>query len=519
MKKFYDVIIIGAGINGVSIAYEMGLRGFTSLVIDKGDISSGTSGSSSKLIHGGVRYLQYAAFDLVRESLVEQQRLLSNASHLVRPLSFIMPLFKHGIPSWKMRLGFFLYDLLSYFHPKPKHSLLKRSEAIDLCSDLRSASFDRAILFQDAQMNDSQICIELAEMAHDLGVDISTYTEALSLDKDTSGLFNLSGQFLLSDSTFNVQSRFLINCSGPWCDELLQRFNRATTPHILPSKGVHILTDTFKVGTALALQNSDGRLFFALPWEGLTLIGTTETPCNSPIDSQCVTPEDIAYLKAAVKFSMGIDNLHIISSFSGVRPLARRRSYSLDSTSRREKFHLSDNFLSVYGGKYTTFRRIAEKAAHYVHRFFSPCTPFKSLTKNNVFSRCISVEQKEAFLDKFADSLDENIFSRLPYFLDKYGSKTSVILELLDSYSWGIEPLSGSDWLKIEVVYVIKYSFSKKIEDFMRRRSLLMFQEQHGLQCLNEVADIFSILLDWSPQQKTKEIAAYKDAVRQMCHV
>jgi glycerol-3-phosphate dehydrogenase len=361
----FDLLILGGGITGTGVALDAVLRGLRVGLIDKGDFASGTSSASSKLIHGGLRYLEHGDFRLVYEALHERRLLLDNAPHLVHPLRFIVPFYKDArVPPWKYRVGLTLYDLLA------GNSNLCRSRSLDgrrlrrEFPGLRPIGLTGGACYFDAQMDDARLCLEVARTAALRGACVANYVEAVAFEHQAGEISGVRVLDRIGGEEFSIRARQIVNATGPWVDTVCRLAGDHTGPHLQPTKGVHLIAPDRGLSSAfLLLHPTDGRVFFVIPWLGKTLIGTTDTLWQQAPDALLVTDADVDYLLAGHNyfFEPSLERCDILNSFAGLRPLIRARSEEPSALSREfQLFWSRAGLLSVAGGKYTTYRRVAE---------------------------------------------------------------------------------------------------------------------------------------------------------------
>jgi len=362
MTPDYDLLVIGGGINGTGIARDAAGRGHKVLLVERDDLASHTSSTSTKLIHGGLRYLEQYEFRLVRESLTERERLLTLAPHLIRPMRFVMPLAPGMRPAWLIRAGLFLYDRLG------GKSRLPKSSAVRLAGSPLGAGLkpiERGFTYWDAWVDDARLVVLNAIGARDKGADIRTRTAFLGATRRPD-----HWQVRLGDDT-EVTARAIVNAAGPWVGTLLAQIPDAAPerpPRLV--KGSHIIVPRLFAGDhATILQNADQRIIFAIPYEGeFTLVGTTDKPFEGDPATARIDPDEIEYLCAAINryFEHQISPPDVVASYSGVRPLYDDGSAKASEVTRdyvlRLGFGDAPQLLSVFGGKITTYRRLAEQA-------------------------------------------------------------------------------------------------------------------------------------------------------------
>jgi glycerol-3-phosphate dehydrogenase len=356
----FDLLILGGGITGAGVALDAALRGLRVALIDKGDFASGTSSASSKLVHGGLRYLEHGEFRLVYEALHERGHLLRNAPHLVRPLRFLLPFYTGArLPPWKWRAGLLLYDLLA------GRSNIARSRPLDGARikrdfpGLRTSGLLGGATYFDAQMDDARVCIEVLKTAAAHGACVANYVEAVAFEQGGARAVDQVG-----GGEYTIRARQVLNATGPWVDAICRLAGDTSGPYLKPTKGVHLVAPDRELTTAfLLLHPADGRVFFVIPWLGKTLVGTTDTLCADGPDALTVTPADVAYLLEGHNryFAPTLQESDILGRFVGLRPLIDSKAGNPAAMTREFRVFASPSgLLSVAGGKYTTYRHMAE---------------------------------------------------------------------------------------------------------------------------------------------------------------
>jgi glycerol-3-phosphate dehydrogenase len=360
----FDLLVLGGGITGAGVALDAALRGLRVALLDKGDFASGTSSISSKLVHGGLRYLEHGAFGLVYEALHERARLLRNAPHLVWPLRFVLPFYRAArVPPWKWRAGLFLYDVLA------GGGNLRRSRALALPRvrhDLPGLNPDGlcgGAEYYDAQMDDARLCIEVLRTAAQYGAVLANHVEATSFEMNAGHIVGVRALDRLGSRALRVGARQVLNATGPWADDV-RRLAGEDAPLLQPTRGVHLVAPGPGPGSALLLLHpADGRVFFVLPWLGKTLIGTTDTDYRGLPDDVSVTEADIDYLLQGYNHYLAppLTSAGLLGAFAGLRPLLR--ADPADPSARSREYHLETSaagLLTIAGGKFTTYRHMAE---------------------------------------------------------------------------------------------------------------------------------------------------------------
>ena len=365
----HDVVIIGGGINGAGIARDAAMRGLNVLLIDKGDLGAATTSASTRLIHGGLRYLEHFEFGLVRESLREREILLKIAPDLVKPLAITIPIYKQSKRGrLTIRAGMILYDLLSWGKSLPNHRMLSRAETLDRWPGLNPEDLVGSALYYDAQVEfPDRLVVANARSAREFGAEVLTHTRVTSL---TGSGVQFAGQF--------VEASVIINAAGPWVDQVLERAPVKSPKLIGGTKGSHIIVPVFPGAPSNAIYleaRSDGRPIFIIPWNKLFLIGTTDVRFEGDPDQVCCEDWEIDYLLSETNLALPDAQLKrdsILDTYSGVRPLPNQ-----SSTRRhfiREHPQLP-NLLSIVGGKLTTYRSLSEECVDLIFRKLGKTSP------------------------------------------------------------------------------------------------------------------------------------------------
>jgi glycerol-3-phosphate dehydrogenase len=369
-----DLLVIGGGINGVGIARDAVARGLKVVLVERSDLASATSSASTKLIHGGLRYLESFEFRLVRESLLERERLLAIAPHIVRPMRFILPHVEGLRPRWQIRLGLFFYDHVG------ARGKLPSSRGVRLAGRGYGEPLRQQIAhgfeYSDCAVDDSRLVVLNAVDAAERGATIHTRTQFVSAQR-VNGRWLAECRSTHSDRTFQVSARAIVNASGPWVDRVLQCLPGAQSHSRLRLvRGSHIVVPRLYDGEhAYLLQNPDGRVVFTIPYEGaFTLIGTTDVPCESSPEAPAASPEEVEYLCNTVNgyFRGALTARDVVWTYAGVRPLVDDDAAEVSKVTRDYRLELSAEepaLLSVFGGKLTTYRKLAEAVLEKLHPF------------------------------------------------------------------------------------------------------------------------------------------------------
>jgi glycerol-3-phosphate dehydrogenase len=381
----FDLLVVGGGIVGAGIARDAALRGLRVAIVDQADWSSGTSSRSSKLIHGGFRYLEQGAFHLIAEACRERAILRRVAPHLVKPLPFLFPVYQGGRRSLlTMRLGMTLYDLLALYRNTHPHQTLSAEAALTAEPTLAPDGLRGAIRFYDCQEDDARLCVENILHAAALGAVCCNYCRVIALERADQRIESIRLRDQLAGQEFTVRADAVVNAAGPWVERVagLATDGKTGPPvRLSPTKGVHILVPRLTRKHAIAMQDRrDGRILFILPWHDCSLVGTTDTDfTGEPADARA-TDADIAYLLDAISQATRttVSRDEILTTFAGIRPLLAGDSKRPSARSREHRIvQQADNFLTIAGGKYTTYRAMAQEAVDRVYRLLNrrslPC--------------------------------------------------------------------------------------------------------------------------------------------------
>ncbi len=372
------VVVIGGGIHGVGMLHDIATRGWKDcLLLEKNTIGSGTSSKSSKLIHGGLRYLQRIQdYPLVAEGLRERAHLIRLAPDIVKPLRMVLPIRKGAyFAKWKYKIGLTLYDFLSGKLRLANHQALTHEQLLSECPQLNPDGFSSGFVYWDGQTDDDSLVRRVAASAIGLGGQIHEGVKVKKIQKDEDG-FLVSGQDELGKA-FQVSCRYVINCAGPWVEEIVLEHELTPAMRGLNNKGSHLLIPDKGFRTGLFLESpADKRIFFVLPWQGYTLVGTTELEFKSSPDEVRASEEEVDYMIGLYNkyFLEKINRQDVLRTFSGLRWLAKDSSQGLSATSRsievEEAMTEKGLLLTLYGGKLTSYRRACEKIVDKVFQHF-----------------------------------------------------------------------------------------------------------------------------------------------------
>lgn len=457
----FDIVIIGGGATGLGCAVDAASRGFNTLLLERDDFSKGTSSRSTKLVHGGVRYLAQGNIHLVREALLERGRLLRNAPHICHSLAFVVPAYKWW-QKWYYGFGLWLYEWLSGSLSLGKTHLLSRKQALRNVPGLSSRGLSGGVIYYDGQFDDSRLAINLAQTAIHLGATVLNYCEVTRFIKQQNKLSGLVATDTISGIEYHVNARVIVNATGVFADALLQKAEGHQEQTIAPSQGIHLVVDKhfFEGKTAMMIpKTDDGRVLFAIPWHDKLLLGTTDTPVETISTEPQALEEEISFIIRHFNryTNANIGNSDIKSVFAGLRPLAKVGK--ANNTAELPRDHvikvMPSGLVHVTGGKWTTYRSMAEKTIDLALQ--GAGLPFRSAVTKDM---------------KIHGWSSENTGSHL----DIYGSDAGYIramMEIDSELTEQVHPLYP--YTKAEVKWVVEHEMALSVEDVLARRLRLLF--------------------------------------------
>ena len=469
----FDVLIVGGGVNGAGIAMDAAGRGLKVALCEMYDLGASTSSNSSKLIHGGLRYLEHYEFRLVKEALAERETLLRNAPHIMWPLRFILPHRPHLRPTWMIRIGLFLYDSLA------KRETLRASEGVrfDEKSPLKQ-EITKGFIYSDGWVDDARLVIFCALSAQEHGATILPRTKVISASReDEFWVVELKDQ--LTGSVSSVRSKALVNAAGPWVSSLFDEVLRKAAPkEIRMVKGSHIVVPRKdNREEAYILQNEDGRIVFVIPYEErFSLIGTTDVDYEGDPKLAAISKEETDYLLNVVNghFKKQLTNKDVVWSYSGVRPLMDDERGAAQKASRDYSFEVDASndqppLLSLFGGKITTYRKLAEAATDAIVQFFPNAG--KRWTKSATFPGG-NFKDHQSLHSSFKKDFPWLADSIIRRYVRLYGTLASTFLKNASEESH-LGKYFGCDLYQVEVDYLIDHEWASTLEDIIWRRTKL----------------------------------------------
>ena len=518
----FDVLVVGGGITGLGVALDAASRGLSVGLVEKDDFSSGTSSKSSKLIHGGLRYLQQGEIGLVYEALHERQRLVRNAPHLVSVLPFMIPILtRDGVISKKISraLGsaLWMYDLTGGWRIGKLHRRLNAEQAFAHMPTMSKEKLAAAYLYYDAAADDSRLCIAIARTAVDHGAAVANYCAVQTITHDSNGQANGAVVRTVENKEFSISARCVVNAAGVWADNI-RKADEGTDPHsIRPAKGIHITVPWKMVRNDIAVVipvRRDKRSLFVVPWVSngdgtyqYTYVGTTDTDFAGGVNESQSSHDDIEYVLEALNQSVNgnITADDVTAVWSGLRPLVRNEDGTTATgktadLSRKHQVRISDSgVVSIAGGKLTTYRKMAEHTVDEVLKQVGRKAACK--TKRLRFVGATATSSKK--LDREALHLHQ-----------RFGSDAQTIHQLIETDSSLADPLIiGLPYLRAEAIFAVRFEMARTLDDILSRRTRArIINRPASLASARAVAKLMATELHWDDAEVERQVANYVDS-------
>lgn len=535
----YDVIVIGGGINGAGVARDAALRGLKTILVEKKDFASGSSSWSSRLIHGGLRYLEYFEFPLVRESLKEREVLLRTAPHLVTPLQLTIPIYRdRSRPYWKIWAGMILYDLFSFDKTLPVHRMLPQAKFKQLFRSIDPENLAGGSQYYDGQVTLAErLCLENIISAQNAGATALNYVEVTELVVENSRISNVTCKDKLTGESFTISgssNAVIINTAGPWIDRVCRRGRKNGEEVTIGdgkknggTKGSHIVVDRFPgaPGSTLYVEaKSDGRPFFIIPWLDKYLIGTTDIPYKQDIDNIKADNEEIDYLLRETNSVIPTAKLErddVIFTYSGVRPLPNSEGKKPGSITRKHIIfdHRKEgvnNLLTLIGGKLTTYRNVGEEMVDLVFKRMKRA-PKPCQTDSLPLPGCIlpDDERIQQAINDYGSTLSANTIDHL---FSVYGAKALEVLALTKDNPELCQPIdSALPDIKAQIVYAVVSESAHTLVDILRRRTTLAMNGHYGMNLLPVVVETLQQYSGWNKEKSDRAQADYRFYMEHNC--
>lgn len=514
----YDVVVVGGGVNGCGIAWDAALRGLRVLLVEKGDLGSGTSSWSSKMIHGGLKYLEKYDVGLVRESLREREWLLRAAPHLVKELRFVLPFYKTGTHSAPiLSLGMVAYDLLSFDKSVRRFNLMTRQQILRREPGLNPKDLLGGAVYSDAQVNYAErMTLEIAQAAMGAGAEVLTHVRAVRLNRNGDRVNSVDVRDEISGLEVTVPTRYVVNAAGPWIDEVWQNNDDLQLPRMNGgTKGTHMVVNAFPGAPkdAFYYDSEDGRPMMVIPWLGRYLIGSTDLRFDGDLDMAAATQDEYDYILHETNKVIPTANLTMADiqySFTGVRPLPYKDEASdVSDITRRHDIRTHESINGLYtlvGGKLTTFRQVGEDVGDILAKHFG-------IRRRSVTHSLALPGGGRADLDSLrtqvaSAGLSARIRDRL---VDQYGTVAPALIGFITSSEERSRVLDEAFGLTVgEVEWAITREQGFRLADVIARRTMIGVENDLGVGVLEDVADICARVLGWDDERRAAEIAAYR---------
>jgi glycerol-3-phosphate dehydrogenase len=520
-----DLLVIGGGINGAGIARDAAMRGLRTILVEQNDLGSGTSSRSSRLIHGGLRYLEQGEFGLVLEANRERRTLQRIAPHLVWPLAFVFPIHRGDrISRWQLAAGMLLYDVLALFRNVRTHRMLGKRGMLEAEPMLRDRGLLGGARYYDAQCDDARLVIATARSAIHSGALVANYTAVRALERTAGRVVGAQLEDRLTGEQGVVRASVVVNATGPWADRVRRLEDSGAAPLVQPTKGVHIVVDRSRLDNRHAVAFTspiDGRVMFVLPWGELSYIGTTDTDTVEPPDDLRVTADDIVYLlrSANSRFpSARLSVEDVRASWAGLRPLVLDRDRRSASSRPREHVIVqgSGGMLTVVGGKLTTYRSMAAQVVDQAMR---------ELRHRDGRPRHGEARTDEEPLPG-GEAADLSQFRERGLELGIPASSVDHLLRHYGTEAAGIFNLGGADRgllrrlhpphpaIEAEVIHAVRRELAQTVEDVLLRRFHLFYEHaDHGALAAQRVAELMGEELGWDEARIGEEAERYRTFV------
>lgn len=519
-EENFDVLVVGGGITGAGVALDAAARGLRVALVERADFASGTSSKSSKMVHGGLRYLQQREYLLVYENLAERQRLLDNAPHLVTPLPFLIPLFGRDgtvnrVVARAYSTALWLYDLTGGLRIGKRHRRVGVDEVVAHMPTLRADRLVAGFLYYDARADDARLTLAVARTAVlDHGAAAANYTPVVGLLKDATGRLTGARLAPTGAAELEVRASVVVNAAGVWADDVRSLDEGADPESLRPAKGVHLTVpwDRLRCDIAAVLPVSkDRRSIFVVPWGDRVYLGTTDTDYDGPMDHPVCTPEDVQYILGAVNVFVTepLSERDVVGTWAGLRPLIRgATSERTADLSRRHQVAVSaSGLVSITGGKLTTYRKMAADTVDTVVRGLgrgSRRSPTRAL-------RLRGAEGTAELRGEAADGAAVRLGTdrdTLAHLVDRYGGEARAVLAMTGADPSLARPLvPGLPYLAAEAVYAARYEMARTVVDVLSRRTrALLLDAGASAAAAPEVARLLAPELGWDAEEADAQV-------------
>ncbi len=517
----FDLIVIGGGIIGCGIAREARLRGVSVALFEKGDFAGGTSGKTSSLIHGGIRYLEQGAFGLVRESLEERYKLLHLAPHLVSPLPFLFPIYEgRSRRKLSVQIGMALYNYFAGEKLVGPHRFLSPAQTVFMEPNLSPQGLQGAALFSDCQMDDARLCLSVLQSAKELGAEVFSYTEVIGLIRHGRKVCGVRVKEIEGGREYDVEGGVIINAAGAWSDTICQMEGMLAKRHVRPTKGIHVVLPKITEKHAVVLSGHEReRIFFVMPWREYSLIGTTESDYQDDLDHVASDEDEVkSLLSEAAAFFPMVAQEQVLARFAALRPLAYSRKKNPLTLSRKEQIEwTAGGMLVVSGGKFTLFRKIAERVIDAIIKAHPRLPALKRPDKEPLLYGAPTVPIN-VYIRQESARKPPQASSRLPvsqellgHLIRAYGTNYEAVLDCANGDPRLLKPITAPGYpILAEVIYAVRNERALHLSDFMLRRTRMAHGPYgNSLRLIQTVVKTMGTELRWSSEVMLKEFQSY----------
>lgn len=496
----WDIVIVGGGATGVGVAIDAAARGYDVLLLEQSDFGKGTSSRSTKLAHGGVRYLEQGNIGLVMEALKERGLLLQNAPHIVHDLAFVVP----NYDWWEAPfygLGLKLYQLLAGKYGFGVSRILSREETLEHLPTLKTEGLRGGAVYYDGQFDDARLLIHMVATAFEQGATLLNYVEVTGVTKDAQGFVDgVRARDVETGNEFRATAKVVVNATGAFSDLLRLKAEPGATPMIVPSQGIHLVFDSsFLQGESAIMvpHTSDGRVLFAIPWHSHTLVGTTDTPVTAATLEPVAMEQEIEFILATAGqyLTKAPTRDDVLSVFAGIRPLVRATGVANTAAlSRDHVIHIDRaGLVTISGGKWTTYRHMAEDCV-------DQAATLAQLPERPCVTRHMHIHGFHTTAEEFGS-------------LAVYGSEAYEIRKLIDADTGLGELLHAAlPYVKAEVIWAVRHEMARTVEDVLARRTRALFlNARAALAMAPAVAGLMAAERSWDEATRTKQLAAFRE--------
>jgi glycerol-3-phosphate dehydrogenase len=518
----FEVVVVGGGIVGAGVARDAARRGFRTALIERDDFAAGTSSRSSRLVHGGVRYLEHGWFHLVFEASRERRRLLDNAPHLVRPLRFTWPVYdEQRLAKWEIGAGLLIYDVLAMYRNVGKHKRLRMSDVLEREPGLRHTGLVGGATYWDATTDDSRLTLVTALDAERAGATVLNHAEVRGLTRSGGRIDGVTVYDHPSQMTIRVRARVVVNATGPWTDTLRRLEDPESPAAVMGTKGIHLMVPRNRIGNTAAitlLHPRDQRVMFVLPADAYAIVGTTDTRTTATPDEVRASTDEVTYLLEAANHYFPKASLtprDVISAWAGIRPLIA--SAATDKPSNQSREHEiavgPGGVIGVSGGKLTTYRAMAEEivdvVADRLHRREKSDTAHALLPGGELRDVANEIMVASEICGSAAIAT---------HLVHAYGSEWRTVWALAHETPALRQRIAhGSDAIRAEVIRAVRWEHALTLSDVLVRRTHVAFETRdHGLASAPVVAELMAPLLGWDATARDAAVVAYGRDVQRL---